>query len=128
MKKVFVLIILSLFIVVGNVVAADLTGIWEGTMYCSDDGETGEYFQVEIEQEGDFFTSTNIIPTVGEECGGVIDGNNIYMTCPNTIAYGELKGKTWYIINHKPHESEQVGGNWVYWGATCKGTATMVTE
>ena len=117
MKKVFILIMFSLLIVVSNVVAADLNGIWEGNMYCSHyPAGDSEYFKIEIIQNGDFFISTNIEPTSGEKCGGVLDGNKLSMTCESeTIAYGEIKYKNIYIINHILSEA-----------ATCKGTATLI--
>lgn len=127
MKKVFVLIIVTLFMVAGNVAAANLNGVWTGIMYCSDDfGDSGEPFTVRVVQEGDFFQTYN--PEYEDEhCGGVIDGNKISMTCRDesretpsrpltsvTFAYGELKGRTLYIINHVPADAR-----------TCKGTATQ---
>jgi hypothetical protein len=77
--------------------------------------DPGEYFLIYLTQDGDFFTTFNPIPTYGEECGGVIDGNKISMTCPGTFAYGEIKGKTMFVINHNPGDV-----------ATCKGEANPV--
>lgn len=130
MKILSVMILASLLIVVGNAAAANIEGTWTGTMYCSDrePGDTGETFTVEITQQGDFFTTYNPA-NPDETCGGVIDGNKISMTCrvfssvPEvldssvTFAYGEIKGKVIYIINHKPGEP-----------ATCKGTVALVTD
>lgn len=62
------------------------------------------------------FTTLNITPTPGEKCSGVLDGNKISMTCENgTFGYGEIKGKTIYITNHKPFDE-----------ATCKITVTLI--
>jgi hypothetical protein len=118
MKKVIVLIMFSLFIVASNAAAYDFNRQWEGYMYCSNDlaGDPPKYFKVEITKKGDFFTSLYITPTPGETCGGVLDGNKISMTCESgTFAYGEIKGKYIYIINHIPSDA-----------ATCKGTATLI--
>ena len=126
MKKVYVLIMLSMWLIPGSIFAADLNGTWAGTMYCCHDDPTNptqEDFVVEITQDGDFFTSVNVSPNPGETCGGVLDGNKISMSCPGdatendfgTFAYGEVKGNTIYVINHIPYE-----------GRTCKGTAYRV--
>ena len=118
MKKVFVLIMFSLFIVAGNVAAFDFNCQWEGYMDCSNDlaGDPPMYFKVEIIKKGDSFTTLNITPTPGEKCSGVLDGNKISMTCDDgTLGYGEIIGKTIYIINHKPSDA-----------ATCNVTATLI--
>ncbi|BBO76256.1 hypothetical protein DSCW_36730 [Desulfosarcina widdelii] len=126
MKLLYALIAIFLLIVASNAGAADLNGTWEGTMYCSDDyGNEGEYFKVIITQDGDFFQTENEEPTPDEICGGVIDGNNISMSCPGvesnnwtpSFAYGVLKGNTLNVISHVPFE-----------GKTCKGVATRVSN
>ena len=118
MKKVFVLIMFSLFIVASNVAAFDFNCQWEGYMDCSNDlaHDPPIYFKVEIIKKGGFFTTLNITPTPGEKCSGVLDGNKISITCENgTFGYGEIKGKTIYITNHKPSDT-----------AICKITATLI--
>ena len=118
MKKVFVLIMFFLFIAAGNGAAFDFDCQWEGYMDCSNDlaGDPPIYFKVEIIKKGDLFTTLNITPTPGEKCSGVVDGNKISMTCENgTFGSGEIKGKTIYIISHKPSNA-----------ATCEVTATLI--
>ena len=118
MKKVFILIMFSFFIAAGNVAAFDFNCQWEGYMDCSDDlaDDPPIYFKGEINKRGTFFTTLNITPTPGEKCSGVLDGNKISMTCENgAYGYGEIKGKTIYIINHKPSDA-----------AICKVTATLI--
>ncbi len=118
MKKVFLLIMFSLFIIASNVAAVDFISQWEGYLYCSNDSadDPPKYFKIEITKKGDFITSLNITPTPGEKCSGVLDGNKISMTCESgNFAYGELKGKKIYFINHIPPDD-----------AICKGTATLI--
>ena len=118
MKKVFVLIMFSLFLVAGNVSAFDFNCEWEGYMSCSNDVADSPpiYFKGEITKKGAFFTTLNITPTPGEKCSGVLDGNKISISCENgTIGYGEIKGKTIYITNYKTSDAE-----------ICKITATLI--
>jgi hypothetical protein len=118
MKITFVMILFSLFIVAGNVAAFDFNCEWEGYMKCSNDlaDEPPIYFKGEISKKGTFFTTINITPTPGEKCNGVIDGKKISISCENgTFGYGEIKGRTIYITNHKPPNT-----------AICKITATLV--
>ena len=118
MKKVFVLIIFSLFIVVGNVAAFDFNCEWEGYLSCSNDlaDDSPINFKGEINKKGAFFTTINITPTPGNKCEGVIDGKKISMTCENgTFGYGEIKGKTIYIINYIRADN-----------SSCKGSATLI--
>ena len=118
MKKVFVLIMFSLFIVVGNVAAFDFSCEWEGYMSCSNDLADAPpiYFKGEINKKGTSFTTLNITPTPGKKCSGVIDGKKISMTCENgAFAYGEIKGKTIDITNYIRSDN-----------STCKGSATLI--
>ena len=118
MKKVFVLIMFSLFIVVGNVAAFDFSCEWEGYMSCSNDLADAPpiYFKGEINKIGTSFTTLSITPTPGKKCSGVIDGKKISMTCENgTFAYGEIKGKTIHITNYIRSDN-----------STCKGSATLI--
>jgi hypothetical protein len=118
MKKVFLLIMFSLFIVAGNVTAFDFNCEWEGYMSCSNDlaDESPIYCKGEITKKGALFTTVNITPAPGEKCSGVLDGNKISITCENgTFGYGEIKGKTIYITNHKPSDT-----------TICKITATLI--
>ena len=115
MKRVFLLIMLSLFMVVGNVAGADLDGCWFGSMYCSVGADDVDA-TVEIEQTGDFFT----VVSENEFCSGVIDGNKFYMSCDgdgdkSSFAHGEIKGKTIYVISHVPAD-----------GKACKGVYQRV--
>ena len=118
MKKVFLLIMSALFIVASNVAGADFCSQWEGYMHCSNDvvGASPIYFKIEVTKKGNFINSLNITPTPGEKCFGVLDDGNISMTCESgNIAYGEVKGRKIYIINHIPADA-----------LTCKGTATLI--
>ena len=118
MIKVFVLIMFSLFIVVGNVAAFDFSCEWEGYMSCSNDLADAPpiYFKGEINKIGTSFTTLNITPTPGKKCSGVIDGKKISMTCENgAFAYGEIKGKTIDITNYIRSDN-----------STCKGSATLI--
>jgi len=118
MKKVFVLIMFSLFIVTGNVGAFDFDCQWEGYMDCSNDlpDATPIYFKVEITKKGNLFTTLNITPTPGEKCSGVLDGNKISIACDDgSFGNGEIKGKTIYIISHKPSHA-----------ATCEVKGTLI--
>ena len=118
MKKVFVLMMVSLFILVGNVAAFDFSCKWEGYMSCSNDlaDDPPIYFKGEINKKGTFFSTLNITPTPGKKCSGVIDGNKITMTCENgAFAYGEIKGKTINITNYIRSDN-----------STCKGSATLI--
>jgi hypothetical protein len=118
MKKAFVLIIFSLFIVVGNVAAFDFNCKWEGYISCSNDfaDDPPMYFKGEIIKKGAFFTTLNITPTPGKKCNGVIDGKKISMTCENgTLVYGEIIGKTIHITNYMRSDN-----------STCKGSATLL--
>ena len=118
MKKVFLLIVFSLLTIAGNVTAFDFNCEWEGYMSCSNDlaDDPPIYFKGEITKKGVRFTTLNITPTPGEKCSGVLDGNKISMTCENgTLGYGEIKGKTISIINHKTSDTE-----------ICKITATLI--
>ena len=118
MKKAFVLIIFSLFIVVGNVAAFDFNCKWEGYMSCSNDLADAPpiYFKGEIKKRGEFFTTINITPIPGNKCKGVIDGKKISMTCENgTFVYGEIIGKTIHITNYMRSDNSK-----------CKGSATLI--
>jgi len=118
MKKTFVWIMFSLFIVVGNVAAFDFNCELEGYMNCGNDlaDEPPIYFKGEISKKGAFFTTLNITPTPGEKCSGVKDGKKISVICENgTFGYGEIKGKTIYLTNHNPSDA-----------AICKITATLI--
>ena len=118
MKKVFVLIMFSLLIVVGNVAAFDFSCKWEGYMSCSNDlaDDPPIYFKGEINKKGTFFTTLNITPTPGNKCSGVIDGKKISLTCENgTFVYGEIKGKTILITNYIRSDN-----------STCKGSAALI--
>ncbi len=105
--------------VVSNATGADLNGCWDGSIECSD--EPGDVVQtIQIEQTGDFFEV--IDPEEEETCGGVVEGNKFYMSCDGlsnskaSFAYGEIKGKTLYVINHVPAD-----------GKTCKGIYNKVS-
>jgi hypothetical protein len=118
MKKTFVWIVLFLFIGVCNVVAFDFDCEWEGYMSCSNDltNEPPIYFKGAISKKGASFTTLNITPTPGEKCSGVIDGKKISMICEDgTLGYGEIKGNSIYITNHKASDE-----------AICKLTATLI--
>jgi hypothetical protein len=118
MKKVFVLTMFSFFIVASNVAAVDFISQWEGFMDCSNDlaDDPPKYIKFEITKKGNFITSLNITPTTGEKCIGVLEGNKISMTCESgNFAYGELKGKNIYFINHIPPDDVK-----------CKGTASLI--
>ncbi|MCG6972163.1 MAG: hypothetical protein LJE66_03370 [Desulfobacterales bacterium] len=118
MKKVFVLILFSLFIVAANVAAFDFSCRWEGYISCSKDSvdDPPVYFKGEIKKKGTFFTTLNITPTPGKKCSGVIDGKKISMTCENgTFVYGEIKGKTINIIDYIRSDN-----------STCKGSASLI--
>jgi hypothetical protein len=118
MKKVFLLIAFSLLIIVGNATAFDFHCEWEGYMSCSNDlvDDPPVYFKGEVTKKGVHFTTLNITPSPGKKCSGILDGNKISMTCDNgTIGYGEIKGKTIYIIKRKPYDP-----------AICKITATLI--
>lgn len=118
MKKenLIVAMVVSAFILVsGNASAANLNGNWLGAQYCSDDGGASpELIDITITQTGDFFAAYNNNSL--QTCGGAIDGTKVSISCPDyTIAYGEVKGKKMYVINHIPLPNE---------GKTCKGTLT----
>lgn len=109
MKKGFLLIIFSLFISVGNVAAFDFKCEWEGYMSCSNDlvNAPSIYFKGEITKKGSLSTTTNITPTPGEKCNGIIDGKKISLICENgTFGYGEIKGKKIYITNSKTSDTK----------------------
>lgn len=121
MKRAYFSLVFCIFLTSASVSAFDLTGTWEGTMYCShyafaDPPEDGEYFMVEIEQRGYFIRALNIKPNPGQICQGVIDGTNISITCDDgTFSYGMIKGKKIFVINHIPEEP-----------STCKATVQRV--
>jgi len=118
MKKVFFLIMVSLFIMSGSVSAFDFNCEWEGFISCSNDLSDNPpiYFKGEVKKKGTLFTTINITPTPGKKCSGVIDGKQISMNCENgTFVYGEIKGKTIHIINYIRSDN-----------STCKGSATLI--
>ena len=118
MIKVFVLIMFSLFIVVGNVAAFDFSCEWEGYISCSNDlnDDPPMYFKGEIVKKGAFFTTLNIMPTPGKKCNGAIDGKKISMNCEDgTSVYGEIIGRTINIINYMRSDN-----------SICKGSATLI--
>ncbi len=123
MKKITLITFLAFFLFSGTALAVDLTGTWVADNWCVPGNDSDPWMPkyeestVVITQNGRFFTTANINPTPGEECGGVIQGKKIYMTCPpvntsaitGTIFQGELKGPNKIIgINHIPDD-----------GATC---------
>lgn len=124
MKKIALITFISLFLFSGTALAVNLNGTWVADNWCvpgHDPNNPSEpkYEQsiIVITQNGRFFTTDNIIPTPGEECGGVIQGKIIHLTCPptnpsaitGTIFRGELKNKNRIVgINHVPDD-----------GATC---------
>jgi hypothetical protein len=124
MKAATIMTLLAVFLLAGNAMAVDLSGTWVTDNWCvpGDDPNNPtvpkyEESRVVITQQGQFFTTENIIPTPGEECGGVIKGKEVHMTCPpantsavtGTIFHGEIKGKNKIVgINHIPDD-----------GATC---------
>ena len=119
MKKIFLLIMISLFMVVSNATGADLNGCWYGSIDCSDgSGDQNQTVKILKEQDVDFFT----VMDSPEKCGGVVEGNKFYMTCDGfpdstpSFAYGEIKGKILYVINHVPAD-----------GKTCKGIYNKVS-
>ena len=126
MKRITFLTLCALLFFAGNAVAANLTGTWLADNWCvpgeipSDpnvpyDPTIPKYESstIEIDHQGMFFTTNNIVPSPGEECGGVVDGKSIFLTCPGTLFQGELKGQNEIIgINHN-----------VIDGATCSVTA-----
>jgi hypothetical protein len=105
--------------------SADLTGTWQADNLCISGAtlpgnEEPEISTFSIEQEGIYFLVTNITPSPGEKCGGIIIGKEISMTCPpsinevtgepegtGTLFFGELKGPNVIEgINHVPDDGK----------------------
>ncbi len=126
MKEVTLITLLALFLFSGTALAVDLNGTWVADNWCvpghdSDNPSVPKYEQstMVVTQNGRFFTTSNSTPNPDEECGGVIQGKKIYLTCPpplvnpdyktGTIFHGELKNKNRIVgINQNPDD-----------GATC---------
>ena len=124
MKKITLITFLAFFVFSGTALAVNLNGTWVADNWCvpgddSDNPSLPKYEQSEvvITQNGRFFTTANITPTPGEECGSIIQGRTIRMTCPptnpsadtGTIFHGHIRGNNLIIgINHIPDD-----------GATC---------
>ena len=118
MKKAFILFVIPLFFVAGNVAAVNLNGIWEASSDCyginAEDSESDPEYpehdtgttQLEFTQNEDFIYTKSIVEGSGpaEYCYGVIAGNNISLTClpseanefTSSFGHGEIKGKTIY--------------------------------
>jgi hypothetical protein len=128
MKRFFLVMLLPAMLLTGNAFAADLTGLWRADNYCTPCFDTGsekcivkvpptvkyELSYVLIVQEGEFFNTESWY----DECGGLIIGKSVSMTCPagdgtGTIFQGELKGPNIIEgVNFNPSD-----------GATCSVTA-----
>jgi hypothetical protein len=129
MKRIFFVMLLPAMLLTGNAFAADLTGLWRADNYCTPCSDiesdkcvvkvepTVKYEEsyVLITQEGDFFNTDSW----NDECGGLLIGKGISMTCPptgdgtGTIFQGELKGPNIIEgVNFNPSD-----------GSTCSVTA-----
>jgi len=100
-----------------TVMSADLTGSWTAENLCV----SGEYFpgneipeisNFTIEQDGIYFLVDN--EAADEQCGGIIIGKEVSMTCPpsseggtGTLFFGTLKGPNMIEgINHVPDDGK----------------------
>lgn len=126
MKRIALITFLAFFLFCGTALAVDLNGTWVADNWCVPGDTLGqpsipkwEESTIVITQNGRFFTTSNSKPNPDEECGGIIQGKKIYLTCPppldnpdhktGTIFHGELKNRNRIVgINHIPDD-----------GATC---------